>query len=70
MLVDGESGILVPPGDAAALADAVSGLLRDEPRRRAIGAAGLARLETAFTLPGFARAMFGAFDDAVRDGVA
>ncbi len=68
MLVDGESGVLVPANDAPALADAVTGLLRNESRRRAIGAAGFARLQTAFTLPGFARAMFGAFDDAVEDG--
>jgi glycosyltransferase involved in cell wall biosynthesis len=68
MLVDGESGSLVPPDDVAALASAVIGLLRDEPRRCAMGAAALARLETHFTLDGFARAMFEAFDQAVADG--
>lgn len=68
MLVDGESGVLVPAEDAGALATAVSGLLRDDARRRAMGAAALTRLETAFTLDGFARAMFGAFDQAVADG--
>ena len=69
MLVDGQSGLLVPPGDAAALAGAVVGLLRDEPRRRGLGAAALHRLQTTFTLAGFAATMFGAFDEAVRDGV-
>jgi glycosyltransferase involved in cell wall biosynthesis len=68
MLVDGESGALVPPDDAAALAAAVVGLLRDESRRRAMGTAALTRLETVFTLDGFARAMFTAFDEAVADG--
>ncbi|HYZ77997.1 MAG TPA: glycosyltransferase family 4 protein [Gaiellaceae bacterium] len=40
-----EAGVLVPPGDPRALADAIVGLLEDEPRRRTLGAAarGLAR---------------------------
>jgi glycosyltransferase involved in cell wall biosynthesis len=29
--------VLVPPGDAAALAEGLVGLLEDEPRRRALG---------------------------------
>jgi glycosyltransferase involved in cell wall biosynthesis len=68
MLVDGASGRLVPPDDPRALADAVVGLLRDDAGRRRIGDAALARLTGTFSLDGFARAMFGAFDDAVRDG--
>jgi phosphatidylinositol alpha-mannosyltransferase len=34
-----ETGVLVPPGEPAALADAVAGLLEDEPRRERLGAA-------------------------------
>ena len=34
-----EAGVLVPPGDPAALASAVGELLADEPRRRSLGAA-------------------------------
>ena len=33
-----ETGLLVPPGDPAALAEAVTSLLDDEPRREALGA--------------------------------
>lgn len=35
-----DTSVLVPPGDADALAGALIGLLEDEPRRRALGAAG------------------------------
>jgi len=69
MLVGGESGVLVPPDDPAALAGGIVGLLRDPARREALGAAALSRLRTHFTLDGFARAMFETFDQAVADGV-
>ena len=34
-----ETGLLVPPGDPSALAQALIGLLEDEPRRRSFGVA-------------------------------
>jgi starch synthase len=34
-----ETGLLVPPGEPGALAEAVTSLLADEPRREAFGAA-------------------------------
>jgi glycosyltransferase involved in cell wall biosynthesis len=34
---DGVTGVLTPPGDAAAIALAVEALIQDEPRRRALG---------------------------------
>jgi glycosyltransferase involved in cell wall biosynthesis len=49
MIVDGESGLLVPPGDAAALAAALSRLLRDASLRAACGAAARARYALNFT---------------------
>jgi colanic acid/amylovoran biosynthesis glycosyltransferase len=42
---DGRSGVLVPPGDAGALADAIDGLLADETRRSALGKAASTRAE-------------------------
>jgi glycosyltransferase involved in cell wall biosynthesis len=41
---DGETGLLVPPGDPAALAAALERLLRDPTRARAMGARGRARV--------------------------
>jgi glycosyltransferase involved in cell wall biosynthesis len=43
IVVDGETGLLVPPGDAAALCRALSSLLDDPARARRMGAAGRAR---------------------------
>jgi rhamnosyl/mannosyltransferase len=36
---DGRTGLVVPPGDAGALREALDSLLRDESRRRAMGEA-------------------------------
>ncbi|GEM_PF-761601 len=47
---DGETGILVPPGDADALANALRDLLRDPDKRRALGEAGRAHYLEHFEL--------------------
>ena len=44
----GENGLLVPPGDAAALADAIQALLEDTELRRRLGRRGRERAEEEF----------------------
>ena len=46
---DGESGLLVPVGDAQALAGSLESLIRDEARRRALGRAAQARAKKLFS---------------------
>jgi glycosyltransferase involved in cell wall biosynthesis len=50
VVVDGENGLLVPPRDHAAMAAAIVRLLNDEPLRRQMGEAGLARVRSRFTV--------------------
>jgi glycosyltransferase involved in cell wall biosynthesis len=50
IVADEVTGVLVPPRDHAALARAIVRLLKDEPRRAALGAAGFARVTARFTV--------------------
>jgi glycosyltransferase involved in cell wall biosynthesis len=56
LVVDGETGILVPPGETRALAAALGRLVGDRELRRRLGAAGRARAEALFDLAAFRRA--------------
>jgi glycosyltransferase involved in cell wall biosynthesis len=49
MVVNGETGLLVPPNDANALAGALANLLADPPRARSMGQAGFVRGRERFT---------------------
>jgi glycosyltransferase involved in cell wall biosynthesis len=50
IVVDGETGVLVEAGDSPAFALALGGLLADPERSRALGAAGLARARSQFSV--------------------
>jgi glycosyltransferase involved in cell wall biosynthesis len=50
IVVHGETGLLVPPGDVEGLAAALDRLLRDAPLRQHMGLLGLDRLETHFSV--------------------
>jgi glycosyltransferase involved in cell wall biosynthesis len=55
LISDGRTGILVPPGDPAALAAAILGLLADPARREFLAASGRESVTTRFTARGCAR---------------
>lgn len=57
IIADAQTGRVVPPGDAGALARAISGLLADPARLAAMGAAGRRRVEEGFTWDLVARRM-------------
>jgi glycosyltransferase involved in cell wall biosynthesis len=65
VLGDATAGVLVPPGDAPALATELGGLLDDPDRRRALGAAARRRFEERFTLPKSAARMADLYRDVV-----
>jgi glycosyltransferase involved in cell wall biosynthesis len=64
IVVDGTTGMLVPSGDADALAAALVGLARDPVARARMGAAGQARAATEFTLPRMVDETLAVYDEA------
>jgi glycosyltransferase involved in cell wall biosynthesis len=62
-VVDGATGLLVPPGDPRALADAIRALLRDPERRRRLGEAGRRRAEAEFSAPEMVRRVAAVYDE-------
>jgi glycosyltransferase involved in cell wall biosynthesis len=52
VIVDGVTGVLVPPGDPVALARALKQLLLDRPHAEALGTAGAARVRAFYTPQG------------------
>lgn len=57
-----DAGLVVPEGDPAALAGALQSLMDDEPRRRALAAAGRERVLAHFTWERVARQYYGLYE--------
>lgn len=58
-----DSGVLVPPGDAASLADAILRLLADDPRRADLAERGRRRVEQQFTFQSQSNAYMRLFNE-------
>jgi glycosyltransferase involved in cell wall biosynthesis len=65
---DGRTGYLVLPGDAAALAERIIELLRDEPLRRELGANGRRKLEREWAAPVVAERTLEVYERVLREG--
>jgi glycosyltransferase involved in cell wall biosynthesis len=66
IVVEGETGHVVPSDDPAALAAALEGLVQDRERRARMGAAARARIEREFTPQRSVAALVAAYDSALR----
>src|SRR5437867_4510571 len=65
VVVAGETGLLVAPRDADALADALATLLADPARRVAMGHAGRSRVDAVFDIRHHVAAMEALFEDVL-----
>lgn len=65
IVLHGQTGILVPPGDEAAMAAAILGLLRDPALRSRYGAAGQERVATHFSMQRVADQVSRIFQEAL-----
>ncbi|HWP65305.1 MAG TPA: glycosyltransferase family 4 protein, partial [Candidatus Limnocylindria bacterium] len=68
IVADGETGLLVPPRDAGALAAAITALVTDPARRRAMGRAARARVEAVFDIRHHVRAIEELCDEVLGHG--
>jgi glycosyltransferase involved in cell wall biosynthesis len=64
VVVHNETGLLVPPGDSAALASAISSLLANPERARALGICGRERLLDLYTAERMARKIAAVYREA------
>lgn len=67
IVVEGETGLLVDPGDEERMANATVALLQDPARREAMGRAARARIEEQFTADRMAQAVVGVLKDVLEE---
>jgi phosphatidylinositol alpha-mannosyltransferase len=65
-VMEPEAGLLVPPGEPAALADAVTSLLADEPRRAALGRAAREIAQERYSWEGIAKRLAEIYEQLAR----
>jgi glycosyltransferase involved in cell wall biosynthesis len=64
LVLDGETGLLVPPGDAGALARALGTVLRDPELARRLGEAGRRRVLASFSLSAMTDRVLGLYEQS------
>jgi glycosyltransferase involved in cell wall biosynthesis len=67
MLVDGDTGLLVPPRSPRVLADALETLIRDPALRSRLGENGRRRCEANFSIDAHVRAVLGVYDQVIGE---
>jgi glycosyltransferase involved in cell wall biosynthesis len=67
-VVQGETGVVVPAGDARALAEALIALLQDQARARRMGEAGRARAEAVYDKPRVVDRILALYDEVLAGG--
>jgi L-malate glycosyltransferase len=70
LIVDGESGVLIPPGSPAAIVDAVMGLIDDPARRSRLGEAARKRLKESFSAEVFVEKAVALYREVEQERVA
>ena len=65
LITDDETGLLVPPGDMAALSAAILRLVRDPDLRVRLGRAGQTRVASRYGLDRYAAAMVRLYDEVL-----
>ncbi|MBN1123229.1 MAG: glycosyltransferase family 4 protein [Anaerolineae bacterium] len=66
IVVDGETGLLVPPDDPAALAKAITPVLSDRPLALRLGEAGYRRLVEQFSVDKMIRGTLSVYEDIIQ----
>ena len=67
VIADGETGLLVPPGDDVALAEAIAALLNDAKRRDDLGRAGIVRAHRCFGIEAMMNGLTAAYRELSRE---
>lgn len=70
VVIEGQTGLLVSPGDVFALAAAMASLIQDPFTTEKMGRNARARFEASFTLDAMIRSYERVYDDAIAPGVA